>query len=548
MRDSRRDPNLVEEHRSRTRLLGDVPLHRLQRDELLEAPAFHPREVNHPHAASAELPEERVPSDARAFRHTTSIRGSRPVSTTSDFVQLDARVSRPMRECWYDVRVVDDAKTEELTRHLLQQPYEETRSDERRAFWIEREGANAPHVPVASSVSIGSHPSNDLVLDDRKASRFHCELLCDARGVRLRDLESSNGTFLQGIRIESAWLRDGDRFVVGETTLVFRTSEARLEVPRDEGFAGLVGRSAAMQELFATLRKAASTDITVLLEGETGTGKEVAAHAIHHASARAKKPFVVLDCSAIPENLIESELFGHERGAFTGAVQTHVGAFEEANGGTLFLDEMGELPSDLQPKLLRALEDRTIRRVGGKRRIAVDIRVIAATNRDLRREVNEGRFRADLYFRLAVLRVALPALRQRPEDFPELARHFLAQTGATPTQMATFTSREFVDRLAQQRWPGNVRELRNYLERCVVLDATAPMHSLHDDGVEETSEPVDLDLPFQEARAYALARFEKAYLRGQMKRHATVADAAKAADLHRVYFHRLLTRHRLRDE
>ncbi len=304
-----------------------------------------------------------------------------------------------------------------------------------------------------------------------------------------------------------------------------------------------------MQELFAMLRKAASSDITVLLEGETGTGKEVAAHAIRHSSVRAKKPFVVLDCSAIPENLIESELFGHERGAFTGAVQTHVGAFEEAHGGTLFLDEMGELPSDLQPKLLRALEDRTSRRIGGKHRISVNIRVIAATSRDLRREVNEGRFRADLYYRLAVLRVPLPSLRQRPEDLSDLAQHFLSQLGASPAQLATLASREVLERLAKQPWPGNVRELRNYLERCIVLDSEPPMHSLHDGATREMPEPeVDLDLPFQEARAHALERFEKAYLRGQMTRHSTVADAAKAAGLHRVYFHRLLTRHRLRNE
>ena len=449
----------------------------------------------------------------------------------------------------------DDALTEELTRHLLEQPYEAIRGAVRRSFWIEREGSPDALVPVTACLSIGSHPSNDLVLSDRKASRFHCELVSDPSGVRLRDLGSSNGTFLEGIRVESAWLRDGNRFVIGTTALVFRTSDAPLEVPRISRFHGLIGDSDTMQELFALMQKCAASDITVLLEGETGSGKEVVASSIHKASARASKPFVVVDCSALPENLIENELFGHERGSFTGAVQSHVGAFEEANGGTLFLDELGELPSDLQPKLLRALEDRTIRRIGGKRRISVDIRVIAATNRNLRTEVNEGRFRADLYFRLAVVRLAIPPLRERPEDLPSLARHLLGHLGATDAQLAKFTSPEFSSRLAQQRWPGNVRELRNYLERCVVLDEVMPQMPGFDTSADEGAdtradapEDGEIDLSFQDARARAITRFEKAYLGSQMARHDTVADAARASGLHRVYFHRLLTRHQLRDK
>ncbi len=273
--------------------------------------------------------------------------------------------------------------------------------------------------------AIGSHPSNDLVIDDATVSRFHCELAIGGTAVQVRDLGSRNGTVAGSITITDATVRNGATLALGNSEIQIFVDPEELEVASSERsmFGALIGESAAMREVFSQLEKTAASDATVLIEGETGTGKEGAAEAIHDASPRAARPFVVLDCSAIPANLLESELFGHEAGAFTGAVDRRIGAFEQASTGTLFLDEIGELPAELQPKLLRALESREIRRVGGHASVRCDLRIIAATNRDLRAEVNRGTFRADHYYRLAVVRNALPPLRERVGDIPVLAAH-----------------------------------------------------------------------------------------------------------------------------
>jgi DNA-binding NtrC family response regulator len=301
-----------------------------------------------------------------------------------------------------------------------------------------------------------------------------------------------------------------------------------------------------MRSTFALLERAASVDVTVLLQGETGTGKQVAAEAIHERSSRSAGPFVTVDCGNLPLNLLESELFGHEKGAFTGAAERRIGAFEEADGGTVFLDEIGELPLDTQPKLLRALEERHVRRIGSNRYTDVDVRVIAATNRDLRAEVNAGRFREDLYFRLAVVKVDLPPLRERPEDIPELVRALLEQMRAPPETMARIGGDDLIAHMKRGPWPGNVRELRNYLQRCIVFEGAPPL-----EAAEGRTAPgvVDASVPWQEAREWAMARFERAYLEDLMRRNnGVVAQAARAAGLDRVYLHKLLRRHNLRSQ
>ncbi|MBS2024166.1 MAG: sigma 54-interacting transcriptional regulator [Deltaproteobacteria bacterium] len=398
--------------------------------------------------------------------------------------------------------------------------------------------------------AIGAHPSNDIVIDDPTVSRFHCEVLLDDTGARVRDLDSRNGTTVDGLRVLEAWLRPGSIVRLGGAALQFQlgTDVIALPVSERRQFGSLVGQSAVMRTAFALLERVSASDATVLIEGETGTGKEGAAEAIHNSSARKDKPLVVVDCGSIPANLLESELFGHEKGAFTGAVATRIGAFEAAHGGTLFLDEIGELPLDLQPKILRALERREIKRVGENQQRVVDVRVIAATHRDLRRAVNQGAFRSDLYFRLAVLRVGLPPLRQRLEDLPLLVEQLLARLGATPEAAAPLRTQEFIDRLALGAWPGNVRELRNHLERCLVFQEALPLEDANAATPADTSAPPPDTGLYAEARRRALEAFEQRYLQAMLQKHqGKVAAAALEAGIDRVSMYRLLRKHKLGD-
>lgn len=412
--------------------------------------------------------------------------------------------------------------------------------------------------------SIGSGEGNALVLADPTVSRFHCEIIVADRRARVRDLGSKNGTLVDGVQILDAFLRASCVIRLGASTVRFELGDGTHQLPlsAEPSFGRMIGQSMAMRTLFGRLQRAAASDATVLLDGETGTGKGEAAEAIHSESGRASGPFIVLDCGAVPENLLESELFGHERGAFTGATQRRVGVFEEAHGGTLFIDELGELPAALQPKLLRVLETRAVRRVGGTGTQAVDVRIIAATNRDLRAEVNAGRFRADLYYRLAVLRVTLPPLRERPDDLSDLAAGLLERLGADLAQRTRLLARaDLRGVLERSGWPGNVRELRNYLERCLVYDDVVPAEDEPREarpGQSESAGKIAMPAsvrgpgvgerrPFSRAREEAIVAFERAYLEDLMREHGTHRNAAAAAaGIGRVYLYKLLTRHRMK--
>jgi two-component system response regulator GlrR len=394
--------------------------------------------------------------------------------------------------------------------------------------------------------SIGFHPSNDLVIEDATVSRFHCEVRIGEDGARVRDLDSRNGTILDGVRVVDAFLRAGSLVKLGRVGVRFEYSAESNRLPVSTGtqFGGLVGQSVAMRTSFALIERAAQSDVTVLLEGETGTGKGVAAEAIHRASTRRDGPFLVVDCGAIPANLLESELFGHEKGSFTGAVGRRIGAFEEASGGTIFLDEIGELTQDLQPKLLRVLESKEYRRVGGNGMHKTDVRVVAATNRDLRAEVNAGRFRSDLYFRLAVVKVTIPPLRERPEDIPITVDQILRGLGAQDAQSAALRTPDFFSALQRSAWPGNVRELRNYLERCLVFQDALPVAGDSSGGRSAPTTAIDPKLPYAEARRRALDGFERGYAEALLREHnGKVSAAAVAAGMDRVYLYRLLRRH-----
>ncbi len=409
-------------------------------------------------------------------------------------------------------------------------------------------------------VRIGSHPENDVVLHDDAVSRIHCEIAADDAGFRIRDLDSTNGTFIQGHRVVEMYLGDGAVITVGRTELRFEPSAGvtpPAATPRDR-FGPLIGASPAMSELFGLMQRAAESDATVLIQGESGTGKELIAQALHEAGGRAGGPFIVFDCSSVPQSLVESELFGHERGAFTGATDRRVGCLQEADGGTLFLDEIGELPLETQPKLLRALENREVRPLGSTARRAVDVRFVAATHRNLAREVNRGTFREDLYYRLAVLKLYAPALRERRSDIPLLVRHMVDQAmpGDAPGAAALYRniSSDQWARLTAHRWRGNVRQLRNVIDRAVAMSTPGDLDRFEisssswsgagDDASPESEPGFDLERPFLEQKRSLIERFERAYLLGMLDRHGgNFSRAAKAAGLDRMYFKRLVKKY-----
>ncbi len=391
---------------------------------------------------------------------------------------------------------------------------------------------------------VGSQEGADLVLSDPTVSRRHLGIELSAQGAVVKDLQSSNGTFLSGSRTTQFLVKREETFAAGATLM--RLTYVDRTQPQDQQplstFGGTVGVSPKMVSLFHLLKQVASSDSTVIVLGETGTGKEALARGIHAQSPRAHKPFVVVDCGAIAPGLVESELFGHTKGSFTGATQEREGAVMQANGGTLFLDEIGELPLELQPKLLRFLEAGVVKPVGSDEQATVDVRIIAATHRDLDEDVKAGRFRSDLYYRLAVVVVRVPPLRERLEDIPVIVRHFLAQMGRPDFALPP----ELLEQLRKHPWPGNVRELRNVVERAVnggevMLSKLSP--------AQRAGASADLaELPFKEAKELLVESFMREYFEALFERSGrNISEMARLAGIARTYAHRLVKKYGLKE-
>ncbi len=404
-------------------------------------------------------------------------------------------------------------------------------------------------------LTIGSDPSNQLVLKDPKVSRFHGRIDADDHGLLYTDRGSANGTAIAGLRVRGVYLADGARLELGDSALLVRIDgdEDVIELSAEERLGGAIGRSLVMRRLFAAARRAATSAAPVLLLGETGTGKDVLARAIHDASPRAGQPFVVFDCGAVAPSLIESALFGHVRGAFTGADADRPGVFEWARGGTLLLDELGELAPALQPKLLRALETMTVTRVGATTPINVDVRVIAATHRDLPAEIDGERFRADLYYRLAVIVLEVPPLRDRVDDVPLLAAHFarelLARGAAAGRDLSWLPAHIELafGALRHHRWPGNVRELRNVVERAAALADPGELTGDRLAQLVELRTTLGRTMAARPPLDQAREQFDREYLRDVLDAHqGSIPHAAAAAAVHVKSLERLLRRYKLR--
>jgi len=426
------------------------------------------------------------------------------------------------------------------------------------------EAGDAPisHIFAQDEIRIGSSPDADVPLKDAAVSREHLAIRLVPDGYQLSDTGSTNGTFVGELRLSRGIVTSETQVRVGKTLVTLTPLDETVEQvlsPRAR-FGRMLGASAAMRETFALLEKVAASDLTVLVEGETGTGKELVAEGLHEQSLR-KGAFTPVNCGAIPRELLESELFGHAKGAFTGAVKDREGAFVAADGGTLFLDEVGELPLDMQAKLLRALERREVKPVGSDHIHKVDVRIVAATNRNLAKEVAAGKFRQDLYYRLAVVTVRIPPLRTRIEDLrllidaiqDELGRRRAAQGLPPPDRLDDAA----MAMLARYDFPGNVRELRNIVERWAVLGASLPpgqgepadVASPTAVGAQVTDAAPDrlLALPYHEARDAWTERFERAFVREALRRSlGNVSRAAREAGVDRRHLQRLMARFSIR--
>lgn len=432
-------------------------------------------------------------------------------------------------------------------------------------------------------ITIGSLDDNNLVIKDDTVSRYHAQIIQEDDAYIIRDLESTNGTWVNQVRIKEAYLTEGCALRFGSAEFIFQPLDEEVAVvpSNEEKFGDIIGGNVKMREIYGILEKIAPTNATVVIEGETGTGKEVIAHTLHKMSMRAKKPFVVFDCGAVPESLIESELFGHEKGSFTGAIMSRQGLFELAQGGTIFLDELGELSLELQPKLLRVLEQREVRRVGAPKPIPVDVRVIAATNRKLEEEVRNNRFREDLFYRLSVVRLFLPPLRDRIDDLPLLVKHFLKNSSFNRDANANLKlrsiSREALRAMTLYTWPGNVRELLNVVERacsladgdCIELtdlpdhiarciesapDSAALPDAQQPDALspaKDDAQTVDIrptkdfsSMTFKEAKEEWLASFEGDYIRTLLEKNGcNISQASRESGIDRKYFRKLMKKY-----
>ncbi|MBI2894063.1 MAG: sigma 54-dependent Fis family transcriptional regulator [Deltaproteobacteria bacterium] len=429
---------------------------------------------------------------------------------------------------------------------------------------VSEAGREREHIFDKDAITMGAMDDNDVVVHDETVSRYHCKIVIEGDSYILHDLDSTNGTFINRVRVREAFLKPDCVITAGKTEIHFAPLDEKVRIVPSEKtrFGEVIGRNVKLREIYGILEKIAPTDATVVVEGETGTGKEVVARSIHDASRRKDGPFMVFDCGAVPENLIESELFGHEKGSFTGAIMTRQGIFELANGGTVFLDELGELRVDLQPKLLRVLEQREVKRVGGAKPIKVDVRVIAATNRNLEEEVRAARFREDLFYRLSVVRLVLPPLRDRKEDIPLLVKHFLknllCNKARGDERKVNSISRDSMDRLVEYDWPGNIRELVNMIERAVSFCDSDTIEV--EDLPEQISMPRQIavasggggggapaavdDVPFKEAKERWVSSFEKDYILHLLRKNAmNISHAAREADIDRKYFRKLMRKY-----
>jgi len=381
-------------------------------------------------------------------------------------------------------------------------------------------------VSGGDELTIGTSAGNDLQLTDAGVSRHHCAIRTTERGLELRDLSSTNGTLLGECEVVKVVIRGAARLRLGSTVVAVELLDREIDQPlaEDQRYGELVGASPAMRRLYPVIQRCAEATATVLIEGETGTGKELVAESIHRASTRRHGPFAVVDCAALPRTLIEAELFGHVRGAFTGADRDRSGALVDAAGGTVLLDEIGELPLELQPVLLRALENRTVRPLGSARHQPIDVRILAATHRDLRVEVNRKRFRADLYYRLHVLRIEIPPLRQRAGDIAVLCEHFWRtfRPDSVPPP-------ELVADLVAQPWPGNVRELRNAVERAAASGAPPELRAAQS---------------YVQAKHQAVEDWERGWVEQLLDaHHGNLSRAARAARMGRSHLRQLARRH-----
>jgi two-component system, NtrC family, response regulator GlrR len=395
----------------------------------------------------------------------------------------------------------------------------------------------------SGSLTLGAGSGAGLIVASPTVSRAHVELTLCEEGVRVRDLNSRNGTFYLGQRIDTMVLSPGSRIVLGSVEVVIEPDPASIDgrAAQETAYRGILGVSPALRKIFSTLARLEGSLVNVLVTGESGAGKEVVARALHQGSAVASGPLVVKNCAAMSRELALSELFGHKKGAFTGAVEAREGAFQAANGGTLFLDEIGELPLDVQPTLLRALELGEVTPVGATLASKVRVRIIAATNRNLEEAVRAGSFREDLYYRLAVVKVRVPALRERPEDIPALAHHFARSAGLSAVPGDVVAQWQMHD------WPGNVRELRNAVEAFVALGglpdespAGAPTGGGAIRGL------VDLERPLMEQREAVVEQFTRAYLLALMERTGgNQSEASRVSGVERSHLRKLLIKHGL---
>ncbi len=414
----------------------------------------------------------------------------------------------------------------------------------------------APHHP--SRIFIGQSPTSDLRIDDRLVSRRHAAFEIIGGRLRITDLASTNGTFVQNVAVLDAFLQGGEIITVGTSTIrVDRMAgEAPVSLTNASRFGSTVGSSPEMRAIYPLCERLAAANVPVLIEGETGTGKEVLAESLHEMGPRKSGPFVVFDCTAVPPNLVESALFGHERGAFTGATESRRGVFEEAHGGTLLIDEIGDLEISLQAKLLRVLQRSEVQRVGSNRWIRVDARILAATRRDLDHEIQAGRFRDDLFYRLAVARIELPPLRRRTGDVALLANHFWRSIADKGVPFPA----DFARRIEDYSFPGNVRELYNAVARRVALGEGAPVETRRTTTAmpppsshmppapitTETLRPGQADfieeilaenLPLPRARECVVQELERRYVQRVLAQHqGNIGAAAAASGIARRYF------------